>query len=131
MRSCFAFYIVTDCTDKKSLETISDFVEEILRIRDTDKFPPAVIVVNKVDIKSERQLDLKQVKEYSKEFLGDCPVFEVSAKERINVVESFQQLVRECRKRNAKVEPQKQKGGLFASSNSMEDAENDLAMYNK
>jgi GTPase KRas protein len=128
MRSCFGFYIVTDCTDAKSLETIKDYVDEILRIRNTDQFPPAVLVINKIDLKKDRTLSVDQAKEFSKKFLDDCPVFETSAKDRINVTESFTQLVRECRKRvTKKVEPPKK--GLFSSSNSTEDAQSDLALY--
>jgi len=54
-----------------------------------------VVIGNKVDLPN-RQVDQSLLKELSTEW--DIPAFETSAKQRINVDEAFQELVREIRK---------------------------------
>jgi len=71
------------------------FVSEILRVKDCD-LAPLVICGNKCDLESERQVSKAEGQELAKSF--GAPFMETSAKARVNVEESFFQLVREIRK---------------------------------
>ena len=76
-------------------------------MKDEDKVP-MVVVGNKSDLEEERQVTTAEGQDLSKSF--GCPFFETSAKTRVNVEESFYQLVREIRKeRQGKAEAQKGK----------------------
>ena len=55
-----------------------------------------VLVGNKCDLETARTVTTTEGQELAKSF--GCPFFESSAKERINVEESFYQAVREIRK---------------------------------
>lgn len=55
-----------------------------------------VVVGNKSDLESERQVSTQEGMELARNF--GAPFFETSAKTRVNVEESFYQLVREIRK---------------------------------
>jgi len=63
-------------------------------VKDADKVP-LVICGNKCDLESERQVSKNEGQELAKSF--ESPFMETSAKARINVEESFFQLVREIR----------------------------------
>ena len=71
------------------------FKDQILRVKDKDKVP-MVLVGNKCDLESERQVTTTEGQDLAKSF--GCPFFESSAKTRINVEESFFAVVREIRK---------------------------------
>ena len=68
-----------------------------------------VLVGNKCDLESERQVTTGEGQDLAKSF--GCPFFESSAKTRINVEESFFALVREIRKDLNKATPGKKAGG--------------------
>lgn len=55
-----------------------------------------VLCGNKCDLEADRQVTTGEGQELAKSF--GCPFFESSAKTRINVEESFYELVREIRK---------------------------------
>lgn len=55
-----------------------------------------VLIGNKCDLESDRQVTTQEGQELTKNF--GCPFFESSAKTRVNVEESFYELVREIRK---------------------------------
>ena len=57
-----------------------------------------VVAANKCDLESERQVTTAEGQDLAKSF--GCPFYETSAKARINVEDSFYQLVREIRKYN-------------------------------
>jgi GTPase KRas protein len=92
MRSQEGFLLVYSITDKKSLEELRNFREKILRVKDRDKVP-MVIIGNKCDLESERQVSEADGKNLAAEF--DVPFFEGSAKIPKNVHESFYALVKE------------------------------------
>jgi GTPase KRas protein len=134
MRQSFGFLLVADLTTEKSLENLIEFIEELARVKDFQKYP-CVLVLNKHDLQHERKVTVKQAQEFAAKWLNNCPVFETSAKDRYNVEEAFHQLVRECRKLKKSLEggaeeaPQK-KGGLFGSIRSGKEAKEDLDMFN-
>lgn len=107
MRTGQGFLLVYAITSRSSFDEITSFREQILRVKDEDKVP-MVVVGNKSDLEEERQVTTAEGQDLSKSF--GCPFFETSAKTRVNVEESFYQLVREIRKeRQGKAEAQKGK----------------------
>ncbi|EFC42259.1 ras family small GTPase [Naegleria gruberi] len=95
MRTADGFLMVYSVIDRKTFEEVNEFYEQILRVKDCDK-APMVLVGNKCDLESERVIRIDEAKVYSKQ-LG-IPMIETSAKQRLNVDESFALLVREVRK---------------------------------
>lgn len=55
-----------------------------------------VLIGNKCDLEADRQVSTAEGQELARNF--GCPFFESSAKTRVNVEESFYELVREIRK---------------------------------
>jgi len=93
-------------TSRSSFEEIDVFREQILRVKDEDDVP-MVLVGNKCDLQEERQVTSAEGQEKAKTF--NCPFFESSAKTRVNVEESFYQLVREIRQKVHGTEDPKKK----------------------
>eukprot|EP00007_Cunea_sp_BSH-02190019_P006384 CAMPEP_0174236994 /NCGR_PEP_ID=MMETSP0417-20130205/6375_1 /TAXON_ID=242541 /ORGANISM="Mayorella sp, Strain BSH-02190019" /LENGTH=190 /DNA_ID=CAMNT_0015315699 /DNA_START=102 /DNA_END=674 /DNA_ORIENTATION=- len=96
MRTGEGFLCVFAITSRSSFEEIDVFREQILRVKDEDDVP-MVLVGNKCDLQEERQVTSAEGQEKAKSF--NCPFFESSAKTRVNVEESFYQLVREIRQK--------------------------------
>jgi GTPase KRas protein len=101
IRSGQGFIIVYSIVSKVSFESLSNFHDQILRVKDEDFFP-VVILGNKCDLEKEREVTTEEAKEYAKSI--NAPFYETSAKARINVEEGFYQLVREIRKWNQMIE---------------------------
>ena len=95
MRTGQGFILVYAITSRSSFDEISSFRDQILRVKDKDKVP-MVLIGNKCDLEQERQVTAGEGQDLAKSF--GCPFFESSAKTRINVEESFYELVREIRK---------------------------------
>ncbi|KAJ3323364.1 Ras GTPase [Boothiomyces sp. JEL0866] len=98
------FLLVFAMNDKSSLEEVKQLREQIMKLKETRKdLPPEMI-----------EVDLAAAKAFFQEF--KIPVLETSAKENINVAESFQDLIRECRRLTKTTEgkgkaPKKKSGG--------------------
>jgi len=97
MRTGEGFLLVYSITSRNSFDEILTFHQQILRVKDKDYFP-VVIVANKCDLESERQVSSAEGRAMAKRF--GCPFVETSAKQRVNVDESFNDLVREIRRYN-------------------------------
>jgi len=95
MRTGQGFIMVYAITSRSSFDEIASFREQILRVKDKDKVP-MILVGNKCDLETERQVTTGEGQDLSKSF--GCPFFESSAKTRVNVEECFYELVREIRK---------------------------------
>merc|ERR1712072_1436373 len=114
MRTGQGFLCTYAITSRSSFDEITSFREQILRVKDEDKVP-MVLVGNKCDLEEERQVTAVEGQDLAKSF--GCPIYETSAKARINVEEAFYELVREIRKDNeaknggAAVAKKKKKGG--------------------
>jgi GTPase KRas protein len=90
------FLCIYSIASKRSFQDISRLRDKILRIKDS-KNEPLVLVGNKCDLPpEEREVTLEEGKELAARW--GCPFFESSAKNHINIDESFEQLVREIRK---------------------------------
>ena len=97
MRTGEGFLLVYSITSRNSFDEISTFHQQILRVKDRDTFP-VVVVANKCDLEYERQVGSHEGRELAKHF--GCRFIETSAKQRINVDEAFNNLVREIRRYN-------------------------------
>jgi small GTP-binding protein len=85
------FLLVYSITDRNSLEDLYSIAEQICRIRDVDKFP-MVIVGNKADLHNERTVTTEEALKLAVKY--DAPLFETSAKMRVNIEEAIHSLVR-------------------------------------
>merc|ERR1711998_346768 len=99
MRTGQGFLIVYSIISRSSFDEVNAFREQILRVKDADRVP-MVICGNKVDLESERQVTVVEGRDLAKNF--GVPFMETSAKTRVNVEESFHELVREIRRSEAK-----------------------------
>ena len=86
------FLIVFSINSRDSFDEITTFRDQILRVKDADKVP-MVICGNKCDLDNEREVSKTEGEDLAKSF--GVPFFECSARSRINIEESFYQLVRE------------------------------------
>lgn len=86
-----AFALVYAVDDPQSLEAVKRLREEILEVKE-DRFTPIVVIGNKIDRQSERQLNSKDVLS-TVELDWNHSFMESSAKDNINVVESFRELL--------------------------------------
>ena len=94
MRTGQGFLCTYAITSRSSFDEVTSFREQILRVKDEDQVP-MVLVGNKCDLEEERQVSTTEGQDLAKSF--GCPIFETSAKARINVEDAFYQLVREIR----------------------------------
>jgi len=96
MRNGQGFYLTYSVTHRHSFDVeISRFRDQILKVKDIEKVP-IVLCGNKCDLENARQVSKKEGEDRAKEW--NCPFFETSALQKINVDESFYTLVREIRK---------------------------------
>ena len=108
MRTGQGFLLVFAITSRSSFDEVNTFREQILRVKDKDRVPMA-LVGNKCDLETERQVTTSEGNDLAKSY--GCPFFESSAKTRVNVEESFFAVVREIRKELNKNVPTKGKKG--------------------
>ncbi|KAJ3428449.1 ras-like protein rasd [Anaeramoeba flamelloides] len=106
MREGEGFLIVYAINSRNSLDEVSSFREQITQAKDSDEVP-MIIVGNKNDLENERQVSIEEGRDLAKSF--GCPFMETSAKTRINVEESFFELVREIKRISKGMEPERNK----------------------
>ena len=106
MRTGEGFLCVYSVTSRSSFDEIDSFRDQILRVKDEEKFP-MVLCGNKCDLNDERQVTVAEGRNKAKVFA--CPFHETSAKARICVDECFYDLVREIRKTTQVNKPKKVK----------------------
>jgi len=85
------FLLVYSVTSKRSFETSGELKDKIIQVKEREHYP-IVLCGNKCDLEKERKVTTEEGREKAKEW--EVPFFETSAKARINVEESFFQLVR-------------------------------------
>ncbi|KAG2374359.1 hypothetical protein C9374_010929 [Naegleria lovaniensis] len=95
MRKGHGFLLVFSIIERSTFDELNKFRDQILRVKDKDKVP-MVMIGNKCDLEEERKVSTAEAKNKAEEW--GIPFFEGSAKSRINVEESFYELVREVRK---------------------------------
>lgn len=95
MRSGEGFLLVFSVADRASFDELFKFHKQILRVKDRDEFP-MLMVGNKADLEYQRVVPLDQAQAMSRHL--KIPYIECSAKARMNVDQSFHELVRLVRK---------------------------------
>ncbi|BFZ09849.1 hypothetical protein BsWGS_12888 [Bradybaena similaris] len=95
MRSGEGFLLVYSVIDRSSFEEIYKFHKQILRVKDRDEFP-MLLVANKSDLESQRLVSTTEGQELAHNL--KIRYIEASAKHRLNVDQSFYELVRIVRK---------------------------------
>ena len=101
MRNGEGFLLVYSITSRMSFDEISTFYQQICRVKDRDYFP-MVLVGNKCDLESDRQVSSQEGKDLAKRF--GCQFIETSAKQKINVEEAFFEVVKDIRRYNKEQE---------------------------
>ncbi|CAK8698244.1 ras-related protein Rap-2a-like [Clavelina lepadiformis] len=86
------FILVYSLVNAQSFHDIKPMREQICRLKGTDKVP-IVLVGNKVDLESEREVRTVDGAALANEW--GCPFLETSAKSKRNVDELFAEIVRE------------------------------------
>lgn len=105
MRSGEGFLLVYSVTSRNSFDEINGFHRQILRVKDTE-LVPILLVGNKCDLEKERQVSYEEGAELALQF--NCPFFETSAKQKINIEEGFYGLVRIIRRQQEDEKQQQQ-----------------------
>ncbi|KAJ3177534.1 hypothetical protein HDU85_005812 [Gaertneriomyces sp. JEL0708] len=90
------FLLVFAVNDKHTFEEMRQLREQIVKLKDTKRVP-VVVCGNKCDLPEDQiEVDDESVNSFCQQW--KVPYLKTSAKENINVGESFHQLVRECRR---------------------------------
>ena len=97
MRSVKGCIMVYSITSRSSLDELCGIREQILNLRNLD-YVPMVIIGNKCDLEMNRQVSFEEGQELATLF--QCPFFETSTKEGINIEEAYFELIREIRNFN-------------------------------
>jgi GTPase SAR1 family protein len=96
MRECDGFILVFDITSKKTWKEALIFFELMKMTKEKDIFP-LVLVGNKQDLSSEREVSKKDIENFK--FMNwDIPYYETSARQDINIEEIFNDVCREILK---------------------------------
>lgn len=106
MRTGEGFLCVFAVNNAKSFEDISQYREQIKRVKDADEVP-MVLIGNKVDL-AVRSVDSTKAEAVAKEY--NIPYIETSAKTRQGVEDAFFTLVREIRKFKERGNEKKKRG---------------------
>jgi len=100
MRTGEGFLLVFDLTNRSTFDDLTQFAEQISRVKDRDADTiPLVVVGNKCDLEQRRAVTTSEAAAFAKS-IGAVYV-ESSAALRVNVDEAFFALVREVRRRTA------------------------------
>ncbi|OWB80937.1 hypothetical protein B5S32_g5267 [[Candida] boidinii] len=93
MKTGEGFLLVFSLTDRNTFEEISNFYNQIMRVKgETISFVPLILVGNKSDLIDERQVGKEEAINLAKQ-IGSAYI-ETSAKSGVNVTEAFYNLVR-------------------------------------
>ena len=95
MRTGDGFLCVYSITYAVSFNEVRSLHDHILRVKDAEKVP-FVLVGNKCDLESEREVPKEKGVELAKEL--NCQFMESSARTKVNVSEAFHELVREIKR---------------------------------
>jgi len=95
MKTGHGFLCVYSITSKFSFSQVAQFHEDILQIKDSS-VAPIVIVGNKCDMESQREVPTDMGRKYADKF--GIPFFETSAKNKVYVEEAFMAVLRQILK---------------------------------
>lgn len=109
------FMLVYAINSKKSFESLKGFFDQLYQTKGKDptaKCIPIVLCGNKCDLESEREVTREEAEKLAAEWGPKCAFFETSAKNNVNVTESFRELVRKINNSDFKPKPPPKKGGF-------------------
>lgn len=84
------FLLVFDLTNPKTLDSIKNMRENILRVKEEVKHLPMILIGNKCDLTSSRKIAYEEANQLAERW--KCAYIEVSAKTRENVDKSFSEI---------------------------------------
>ena len=102
------FILVYSIVSEDTFKELQGVRDRILSVKDTEDVPPMILVGNKVDLEEERVVPKANGQALAKKF-NNCAFLETSAKQRINVEETFTTLVRQINKFNPHFKDKKKK----------------------
>ena len=94
LRDGQGFILMYSITSRESFDRLTEFhtaVSEI-KLRIDEDITPFIIIGTKCDLDSERQVSKEEGEEFAN--ILECPFFETSSKDRINIDEPMYELVR-------------------------------------
>lgn len=100
-RSGEAFLCVFSILEEESLNATEELREQVLRVKNDDKSVPFLLVGNKIDLESRRQVSEEMGRERANQW--NVSYYETSAKTRQNVDLVFLELMRMIRNRNTQM----------------------------
>jgi small GTP-binding protein len=100
MRGGEGFLMIYSVIERRSFNEIARLREAVNRVKNSEHVP-IVLVGNKCDLESRREVSKEEGIQMAKRF--SCPFFETSAAHRLNVDESFHEIVR-CIQRQEKAD---------------------------
>ena len=100
IRSAEGFLLVFSLTSRSSFEEAKAIYNQILRVNEEKDNVPVVLIGNKCDLIDERQIQRNEIEKFTE--MAGIKYFEGSAKQRIQVDQSFYEVVREIRKERTK-----------------------------
>ncbi|EFC49626.1 ras family small GTPase [Naegleria gruberi] len=108
MRNNDGFILVYSMVDRSSFEELEKkFMNHIVQCKDGSMDVPMVLVGNKCDLESSRQVQKSVGRDMAKKW--NIPFLELSAKQGTNVQECFQAIVRQLREMNEEEDGQPKK----------------------
>ncbi|KYQ90818.1 Ras GTPase [Tieghemostelium lacteum] len=103
MKSAEGFILVYSIIVKSTFYEIQDIVEQLFRVKDEDEVP-IVLVGNKIDLDSHREVSTQDGKQLAASY-PNCDFYEASSKERINVDNVFFSIIRRIKEKYKKEGP--------------------------
>ncbi|KAL9645537.1 hypothetical protein ABK040_000601 [Willaertia magna] len=107
MRKREGFCLVYSITDRKSFEEVTNLVNQIKRVKEDRDDIPMVLIGNKCDCESERQITKSQGISLAEDL--NIPFMETSAKSGQNCKEIFHELIRMVNEFQKKEQAKKEK----------------------
>ncbi|PAA80413.1 hypothetical protein BOX15_Mlig006909g1 [Macrostomum lignano] len=100
MKNGQGFLLVYSITSQASFNDLHELRDQILRVKDSDDVP-IILIGNKCDLDDERTVSREQGQSLAHQW--NCSFLETSAKAKLNVEDSFLDLVRLINRRTADV----------------------------
>jgi len=108
-RQANAFILTCSCTSKQSVQELQTLYDQILNIKDKDKFP-MVIAINKADLKNTEEDEQVNIEYLHKQLpwikQQNIPVFETSAQEGTMVEEAVHAACKQVREDQMNIQKQ-------------------------
>ena len=108
IRHCDGVILMYDITNKKTFDSISEWIKNIYEKKDEDY--PLVLIGNKCDLKNERIISKEEGIEMAEKY--KTTYFETSAKEGINIEKPIEELTNKIIK-NKEENKKKKKIGIY------------------